>query len=334
MSTPNGWPSESYIELERGKRLLVGYGNIDPQMSDYNFSGDATAIFPKDYVGTQRVVTVDSSSDITSGCFFTPDVSSLSAVNSSWAITSLANGSIVTGSSLASLFKQARNLTACGISPILNGTLNNATADENFSIYEAFVNTTIWSWGAPSDQPLNSSTSDGYHDYRCATLNATSGYWQTADCSGSHYGACRYEDQPYAWNITDAHAPYINVDLGCDDNTSFDVPRTALEKTYLLSTWRGKLKSSDDNDDGPLLWLNFNDLDIAGCWVIGQNGSCPYNNTPSSDTREVVVPTIAGIIVFILVIFTVLVKCAGNRQKSKRRRKRADDGWDYEGVPS
>ena len=38
VSTEDGWPSESYIEFSKSKRLLLGWGSIDHQMALYNFS--------------------------------------------------------------------------------------------------------------------------------------------------------------------------------------------------------------------------------------------------------------------------------------------------------
>jgi len=49
--------------------------------------------------------------------------------------------------------------------------------------------------------------------------------------------------------------------------------------------------------------------------------------------REVLIPTIAAIIVLLLTALTLFVKCNVNRRMS-RRRKRGEGGWDYEGVPS
>ncbi|KAF2168332.1 hypothetical protein M409DRAFT_21766 [Zasmidium cellare ATCC 36951] len=330
--TPNGWPSEAYIEMQQAKRLLVGFGEIDPQMSGYNFTGDEGLIFSQNYIDESRVVTFGSNNDIETGCFFDPNVTSLARTNNSWALTALGNGTAPTGAALTSMLLQARNLTSCGISTIINGTLNNATADENFEAYAAFVNATVWTW-APR-QPVNSSASNEYSNYRCAALNATSGYWQAEDCGSSLYGACRIGDEPYRWQISDANTPYDRVDLGCEGNSSFDVPRTALENTYLLSAWRDFRSDDSDNDGGALLWLDLNDLDVTSCWVIGQNTTCPYDGPPSTSTREIAVPVVGGVIVLVLAVLTVLVKCAGNRQKSKRRRRRGDGGWDYEGVPS
>ncbi|KAK4504813.1 hypothetical protein PRZ48_002775 [Zasmidium cellare] len=330
--TPDGWPSEAYIEMQQAKRLLVGFGEVDPQMSGYNFSGDEGMMFSQNYIDESRVVTFGSDDNVESGCFFNPGVTSLEATNNSWALTSLGNGTAPTGAGLSSILLQARNLTSCGISAIINGTLNNATADENFEAYAAFVDATVWTW-APG-QPVNSSASEQYSNYRCAALNATSGHWQASDCSDSLYGACRIGDEPYRWQISDSNAPYDRVALACEGNSSLDVPRTALENRYLLSTWREYRASDSDDDGGALLWLDLNDLDVTSCWVIGQNTSCPYDGPPSTSTREIAVPVVGGVIVLVLAVLTVLVKCAGNRQKSKRRRRRGDGGWDYEGVPS
>ncbi|KAI7587362.1 hypothetical protein KC343_g17560, partial [Hortaea werneckii] len=117
--------------------------------------------------------------------------------------------------------------------------------------------------------------------------------------------------------------------------------------TYLVNAWRKYLEehpnpnsntntqnngASQSNDE--LLWLNFNNLDATTCWVLGQNTTCPYISTMVSETRQVVVPTVAAVIVFVCAVLTIFVKCAANRQNTKRRKRRGEDGWDYEGVPS
>ena len=52
---------------------------------------------------------------------------------------------------------------------------------------------------------------------------------------------------------------------------------------------------------------------------------------------DIVAPTVpvGWIITLLLAALTVFVKCAANRQTSRRgRRRKGDEGWDYEGVPS
>jgi hypothetical protein len=38
VSSEDGWPSESYIEFSKSKRLLLSWGSVDPQMTGYNFT--------------------------------------------------------------------------------------------------------------------------------------------------------------------------------------------------------------------------------------------------------------------------------------------------------
>ena len=83
------------------------------------------------------------------------------------------------------------------------------------------------------------------------------------------------------------------------------------------------------------VWINFNSLNLQTCWVAtGPNGTCPYyDDSRATQSRQVLVPTIAAIIVLILTALTLFVKCSANRRNSKNRR-RGEGGWDYEGVPS
>ncbi|KAK4544512.1 hypothetical protein LTR36_004084 [Oleoguttula mirabilis] len=333
-STQDGWPSESFIELQSAERLLAGYGTVDPQLRAYNYSGDAALIFPQGSLQAPRDV-ASSADGIQTGCFYQSGVEALSSVNSSWAISN------VSDASSPYLPEEASNLTSCGIAPMLNTTLDNVTAAENYQPYQAFAYATIWAWGQGEPRNNSDAADDGEDDdddFRCAALNATQGRWQAADCTRTHHGACRIAHQPYQWQISGSKGYYMKVSDGCGDNTTFATPRTALENTYLVAAWREYLQDhhdDDDNDDNDeLLWLNFNDLDASTCWVIGQNTTCPYLPQRRDVDREVVVPTVAAVIVFVLAALTVFVKCAANRQSSRRKRRRRDDGWDYEGVPS
>lgn len=316
--------------MSAAKRLLIEFGNIDPQMMGYNFSMDSSMIFPPGYLTEPTFNTFNSNGTVATGCFYDPTDMSVATSNNSFALNQIGNGTAVPGEPLQKL-AHAKSLTDCGISPFLNETLAGSTADESYAPYLAFVQNTIWSWGP--DQPINASISDELNDFRCAALNATSGTWLAADCGASRYGACRISSRPYGWKITYADAPYDRIDLACDDGSAFAVPRTPLENAELLSVWRSYVENQDD-DKGPLLWLDFNQLDISACWVSGQNTTCPYARPTASDTRRIAVPVVGSIIVFVLAALTVLIKCAGNRQTAKRRKRRGNDGWDYEGVPS
>ncbi|KAK3071528.1 Maintenance of telomere capping protein 6 [Teratosphaeriaceae sp. CCFEE 6253] len=328
VTTVDGWPTEGYLELQRGRRLLAGYGRIDPQMMAYNFSGDAQYIFPPGYLQTMPDVSTRDGVVI-DGCLYQASQDSVSPINSSWAISSI--GSTPQPDILALV----GNLTSCGISPFLNTSLNNVSAGRDYTPYQAYASASNWAWA--SGEPRNGSSDASGDDavqYSCAALNATTGHWQASDCSQSHFGACRIAETPYDWRISDQRGLYTNIEAGCPDNTTFGVPRTALENTYLLAAWRARYAALPDPDDA-LLWLDFNDLSSSACWVVGQNTTCPY--LPSENHvqgREIAVPVVAAIIVFVLAALTVFVKCAANRQNSRSKRRRGDDGWDYEGVPS
>lgn len=338
VSTPDGWPSESVVEFARARRMLAGFGHIDPEMQGYDLSLDAATIFAPGYLQNPRDITLTSNGSITNGCFFNSDESSVANANSSWSTSINLAQNAAQDTPLDISLAQASNLTACGISPILNTTLSNASADSNPLPYKSYVLSTIWSWAEnepsnidPDDQDPADPSQDPIN--RCAVLNATSAHWQSHDCGVSHHAACRVDgESPYTFRISDSSAAYAKAEAACRNGVSFAAARSALENSFLSHAWRDYRDEHDVEDE--LLWVDFNDLDIAGCWVIGQNSTCPYQDQQVGEVRRVVVPTVAAVIVFVLAILTIFIKCASNRRNTKRRRKRVDDGWDYEGVPS
>lgn len=141
VSTEDGWPTEFYIEFMRSQRLLLQFGNVDPQMAGYNFAADGDTIFPNGYIqDIQTEVSTSSSGQVTSGCLL-DGTDYLFQVNSSWAMVANLSDfdyAINTESSLIPTLNLSSNLTNCGISPILNVTLLNATADNNYIPYQNF----------------------------------------------------------------------------------------------------------------------------------------------------------------------------------------------------
>lgn len=143
VSTDNGWPSESYIEFSKSRRILLSWGTVDPQMSGYDFVADEEVIFQFGSTeDLQTHVTVNSSGQVETGCFMvngTDDITS--QTNSSWAIVENVQGfdyPTSPNSPLDPLFALASNLTSCGIAPMLNSTLLNQTVLEDFSPYKNF----------------------------------------------------------------------------------------------------------------------------------------------------------------------------------------------------
>jgi hypothetical protein len=333
LSTPDGWPTEGYVQLTKLMRLLLGWGTIDPQMANYNFAEDAGTVFPQGYLSQAIPMQADSVGQVTSGCFFDASVTAVSHLNSSWALSSL--------NQKAPFPALANNLTACGISPILNVTLANASADSNATSYISFSQSTIWNW-APGE-PANSSASISDEDYpqsefRCALMDVSPayvGHWRVEDCPNKYRAACRIDSQPYEWVLSSTEVSFYDAPDSCPNGSTFSAPRTGLENHYLHHTVLSSGDRLATSDEAKGVWLNFNSLDIAACWVTtGPNGTCPYYvNERAEQSRQVLVPTIGAIIVFVLTVLTMFVKCNANRRNSRTRR-RGDGGWDYEGVPA
>jgi hypothetical protein len=328
LSTENGWPTANFLEFtNRANRILVGFGLTDPQVAYYNATGDEDTVFPVNAFESTDLVEYDTSGEVQKGCYFNSNNSSISNANNTWAVSTQLQSS-------SEIEYSVSNLTACGISPILNVTLLNITADTNITPYQSFAYSSIWSW-LPGEPRIISSTTANSARLRCSVLDGSAnGRWRVTDCTEHHYAACQVGDEPYLWRLSSSKAVYSSGDTICPAGSSFAVPRTALENQHLLSAVSQR---SGDAVKDPTVWLNFNSLDTEGCWVYGVNSICPYRSAAADNTRRaVIVPTVAAVIVFVIAALTVFIKCAANRQKSRRgrRRRRADDGWDYEGVPS
>jgi len=336
VETYGGWPSEGYLEFYQFKRLLIGYGTVDSQISGYNVTLDGQTIFPPGYLSAADIVLQTPPGSVSSGCFFNANVTSISSTNNSFATTEN-EFTPASQTDFTTLLAESNNASSCGASPLLNQTLFNTTAGANATAYSYFVGSTIWSWyeGQPYDMASTGSSTPGDH---CAVMNLTSfGKWHATSCNDRHYAACRIGSQPYLWTPSQQSGPYDAVSRVCPDNSTFSVPRTALENAYLVSAMQSAHNSGDLDSDETLIWVNFNDLDVSGCWVSGANNTCPYVQRTSTTGRKVTVPTVAAVIVFVIAALTVFVKCAANRgasRKRRNRRRRGDSGWDYEGVPS
>lgn len=338
-TTQDGWPGEAWILLTSHRRLLLSWGEIDTQMHAYDFQTDSSNVFASEYLETKHNVSINDQGDVVSGCFYDPEVTKIGAQNSSWAYTAI--NEVVSPQILQHM---VQNLTACGISPILNVTLGASTVQSNLDSYQQFARSTVFGWA--SGEPRNASqitatqkrANDDEDNYACAVLDSTSGYmgrWRVEQCQKQHRAACRIAEEPYAWRLSTFEVPYESAPDACPESTTFGLPRTGLENTYL---YRKIMDDSGSGADDSILsgvWIDFNSLDQTDCWVSGgPNASCPYIGfEDSEDQRQVLIPTIAALIVLILTVLTLLVKCNENRRKSRTRR-RGDDGWEYEGVPS
>ncbi|KAI9671013.1 MAG: hypothetical protein M1831_005098 [Alyxoria varia] len=341
-NTPDGWPSESFLEFENMRRVLVGIDNVDPQIANYDFDND-DYIFQGMTLSNLVDVNLSPNGTVVDDCIVqTDEQPTVKAANSSWAVSTNVAGldQLETGVEEPNLAKLSiSNLTACGYTPILNSSVGQ-TADVDIEPYQTFVYTSVWSWAW--EEPSNDSFKPSYRasgedasdtDFRCALFDSSNlGRWRTAICQNRHYAACRTNGAPYSWRISQDTGSYGEVGSSCPDGTRFAVPRNALENRYLLSAANDPELRRDNVRE---LWLNFNSLSVESCWVAGVNTTCPYTPLEGYNTREIVAPTVGAIIVIVIALLTLLVKCGANRRRTrrKRQRKRVHKGWEYEGVP-
>lgn len=329
-ATENGWPDEDYIQIAKGNRLLVGFGRVDDALAGYNTSEDGDRIYPPGYIFNLREASFQADGELESGCYYNSNEYSVAQLNNSWAVTA------INSVNPPNLDNVADNLTTCGISQLLNVTLDGITADQNPMPYQQFGNNAIFSWAYGEPQNDSSPGIRNDQEFRCALMvsdNNYRGHWRVAYCNQQYRVACREADSPYLWRISGYSVPFDSAEAACTGNTSFGVPRTGLENTYLYNK-----VLNDAQQDKTLLngiWINFNSLSVENCWITtGLNGSCPYyQDSSATHSRQILIPAIAALIVLILTVLTVLVKCGGNVRNS-RVRKRGEGGWDYEGVPS
>jgi hypothetical protein len=337
ISTPNGWPSAKYVQLAQQRRILLGYGTIDPQLGDLNTNVDENVLFSPGYITDVHDVSIGSNYTLLSGCLYDSDAWLVEQVNSSWALSSRipVPDEPVSSEMLSQLSTMVSNLTSCGLSPLLNSTIMNTTADVDIDLYKNISLSATWSWATGEPRDATGPPGDNGHN-RCALMDLTlNGHWRAANCSDVRPAACRVHNMPYTWTLSEGTADYSGASSVCPEDSSFSVPRTGLENTYLFEQAMDVFDTAsvDAANDG--IWLDFNSLDIPSCWVTGgRDAECPYASDPQQLARRtVLVSTIAGIVICIIAALTLFVKCNANRRNSMRR-KRVIEGWEYEGVPS
>lgn len=332
LATDDGWPDENYIQVSQGKRMLIGFGSIDEDMSSYNVTMDAERVYPSNYLTSAQEVSFDENGSLSSGCFYNSDDFTVAQINNSWAQAT------INQISPPNLGDAADNLTTCGISQLLNVTIDGITADNEAIPYQSYGNNAVFGWAY--GQPQNDSSVGTSEDtkFRCALMVSTpayQGHWKVTYCSQSYHVACREGNSPYRWSLSQYKVPYGSGDAACKGNTTFDVPRTGLENRYLWNAIKAYSNMKNDQNVLDGVWINFNSLAYQSCWVTtGVNGTCPYYTDQSAThSRQILIPTIAALIVLLLTVLTILVKCSANARNSRIRR-RGEGGWDYEGIPS
>ncbi|EFW17691.1 hypothetical protein D8B26_000360 [Coccidioides posadasii str. Silveira] len=329
--TPDGWPNEGYVELSKAQRLVMGWGKVDLQMNAYDFKNDNMIVFSPGSLTSFVTVAKDNNDNIVGKCLYNPNTTDISDVQT-WA-----TAEVPEANSTAQLSHFSNQMVSCGISPLVNHTLLNVTADQDIGPYRNVSLSSIWSWA--DGEPKDSINAGAIDENRCSVMDLSlSGHWRSSGCSDRLYAACRIRNSPFDWTLSREPEPYTLAGDTCPEGSSFDVPRTALENTYLykhvLQQSKDLIDPSSEETEKTSIWLDFNSFDVPDCWVSGgPKAQCPYEVDESAiQRRNILVPSIAAIIILIITALTLFVKCNANRMNSRRRRVIA--GWEYEGVPS
>ncbi|CCU76969.1 lectin C-type domain-containing protein [Blumeria hordei DH14] len=317
-SSIDGWPAESYVEFALNKRLLLGWGSIDPQMSAYNLSGDSDLIFPSGYLSNEVLETDVEQLD--QGCLWPSDRPEINPSNLSWAIMTTPSNEE---------------------HPPFNQESKNETPSKPSTKHlMVLTQIALFGHGHPKEPrkykrlPNTNSTRKG-PTYRCATSQLhLSGRWAVSDCLQYNFGACRAYGQPYNWTYTSRPTKFALAANSCPNGYTFAAPRTALENSYLTQMMRRIEGSQNGNAK---CWVALDSMDVEGCWVIGgKNNTCPYNDSVALETyrrRTILIPTIAAILVLVVTAITIIAKAADNRRKGRRQNRKIYIGNIGEGVP-
>ncbi|KAI1979661.1 Maintenance of telomere capping protein 6 [Ophidiomyces ophidiicola] len=331
LETQDGWPNEGFLELSKAQRLLLGWGTVDPQMKAYKFDDSNHTIFPSNSISTSLQFKANDAENSRINCLCNDNITDIATITP-WGLAD-----IPYTESLSQLSLFASKIVDCGISPLVNYTIFNVTADEDIEPYRNVSLSSTWSW--TEGEPLYSMDGATVDAYRCSVMDLSlSGRWRASGCTDKLFSACRIGDSPFEWTLSKKPEPYLTAGYTCPENSSFSVPRTALENTYLYRRLVQQPKSlidpSSEEPNKYSIWIDLNSFDVPRCWVTGgPKAQCPYEvDVNAARRRNILVPSIAAIIILIITALTLFVKCNANRSNS--RRTRVIGGWEYEGVPS
>ncbi|KAI8380622.1 hypothetical protein EDC96DRAFT_491610 [Choanephora cucurbitarum] len=299
------WPQWLYL-IQNEARLLVGFGTQPSNQTSYRLtSSDNNTIFSSQHT-------------ILSNPQVCPQ-------NTSWAFVSDANQTPFTYSS-------AIKVTQCGYSPIFShqnySTSESIKSDVDSGHLADNILSSIWSWDV--NEPNTAKVS------KCAAMMLSNGRWRASDCAKEYRIACRLQDDPDAWLITQEAYNYDHSITACPADYTFDVPRIPRQNTLLKLLLDQQTDIQQDR-----IWINLN---LAGsrepCWVIGRYGSCWWTDDDKDAFSGLIRTSIvSGVIVLIVVCIFMWVKCARLwRNRNSKTRKAAIKAMlakrDYVTIPA
>ncbi|KAK9473334.1 uncharacterized protein V1510DRAFT_414767 [Dipodascopsis tothii] len=321
----NGWPLLDKVLYVDDHRLLFTYGVIEIGNDTYPYDQDLDSMFPPSELlfEESRMISTSSSTSHTTGTRLN-GVCSLGDNGMYIGDTHLAPSWLLAWDNNDDAFTAAsvRDYVACGYSPVLNSTHSDME-----SFVTSFLQNSIWSW-SPGQPPVVAS-SDQSH--QCAVI--TPDGWTVTSCySPQQHAACRIDKESYEWTLSASAATFADAKCSAESGHtgSLSLPRTALQNSYL--------RLALANAGYGAAFVELNSIAGANCWVSGgTDATCPYQRTTRVSV-EVIVPTVATIIVSVLLALTMWSKWRDyNHVKARRRRKRRAKIFaenEYKGVPS
>ena len=202
-STPNGWPSTRHLFGVQGRRLLIGFGNVDISSKEYDINQDLSIIFPPStFGGADQLISSSSITNLSDSCHgpqgtvFGPqgeeDFNSATGISGNMTFALSENPS----PDVPLIYSSLQDIVSCGLSPIIDSPLKNTNSGDMSPILP--IAATIWSWSSPLEPQNTSLPSNGtQYVVACASLEADSGHWIVLECNTPLNIACRVNSSLY-----------------------------------------------------------------------------------------------------------------------------------------
>ncbi|KAI8336032.1 hypothetical protein BD560DRAFT_451065 [Blakeslea trispora] len=283
------WPQWLYL-IQKEARLLVAFGSQPLGQTSY------------------RLTSLDYNT------IFSPHYSTLSSIqacpqNASWAFVSDANQE-------AFNYSTALKTTQCGYSPVFShhnySTSKSIQSDTDSGHLADNILSTIWSWDINEPNTKNSN--------KCAAMMSSNGRWRASDCTDEYRVACRLQNNPDVWLITQRAYDYDRSITACPPDYTFDVPHIPRQNTLLK-----RLIDQQGDIQQDRIWINLNLVrGRQDCWVIGRYGSCWWaDDDKNAFSGLIKTSVVSGVIVLIVVGIFMWVKCARLWRNRNSRARRA-----------
>ncbi|QLL30308.1 hypothetical protein HG536_0A01250 [Torulaspora globosa] len=227
-----------------------------------------------------------------------------------------------------------------GYSPVIS---NHYSIGNLTQISELLGSSIIWSWGAgepiPAFTTATPKNSSSLVAYNCALLKYystnNSAAWIVGNCYDKKQGLCRYAEQAFDWEVTEADDTYFafeqRSECHCSDRYQFALPRTPLELTSLVID----LERSGTQDKE--IWIDLNSIAVGDCWVTGgPYATCPYQKVvPHRNFVDMITPVSVSCCVILLIVFYLNLLRVPIHSNRKKWRKVVNElsKTELDGVP-